>query len=208
MTLRAGFYAVFIALLLGATSSAMAAPAARTICADGSYSSSTGSGTCSWHGGIAGGDLSGGGDWSDNYPVTLCNDGTYSSSTGSGTCSWHGGVAGLDPLPVAPQQTYGWESNRFASPSGNVQCRYEPGKRRLGCSSDSTGQSAWVSRRFYAYTRFSVIPGRSVYVLEYGSTWKGDGFRCISRTDGIECHPPNGRDYFVVNSSGAHAYRQ
>ena len=190
---------------------AVAAPSPRTTCADGTYSSSTGSGTCSWHGGIAGGDTSGSGsDWLDNYPVTLCNDGTYSSSTGPGTCSWHGGVAGSSPLPAPTpsRQSYGWESNRFESPSGNIQCRYEPGNRRLGCSSSITGQSAWVSRRWYAYSRYSVIPGRSAYVLEYGSSWRGDGFRCVSRTDGMECHPPNGTDYFVVSSSGTRTYRQ
>ena len=199
---------LFVALMsISGASNASAAPTPRTTCADGSYSSSTGSGTCSWHGGIAGGGLSGSGNWSDNFPVTLCNDGTYSSSTGSGTCSWHGGIAGNYTVPAAPQQSYAWASNRFASPSGKLQCRYEPQKKRLGCSSSDTGQSAWVSRRVYAYWQYSVIPGRSVYVLQYGSTWRGGGFRCISRKDGMECHPPNGTDYFVINRSGAFTYR-
>ena len=211
MTVRFFAVTVVAAITLGlpvVSAEGGMARAPRTTCADGSYSSSTGSGTCSWHGGIAGDDLSNsGGDWNNNFPVTLCNDGTYSSSTGSGTCSWHGGIARPDSLPVAPQQTSGWESNRFASPSGNIQCRYEPIKQRLGCSSSVAGQSAWVSKRFFAYTRYSVIPGRSIYVLDYGGTWSGDGFRCISRTDGMECHPPSGKDFFLVNSSGASAYR-
>jgi hypothetical protein len=66
-----------------------------TLCADGQWSSSTGSGTCSDHGGEAVPIVPVGGCVSNTGGpcITLCRDGTWSSSTGSGTCSDHGGEA-------------------------------------------------------------------------------------------------------------------
>jgi hypothetical protein len=78
-----------------------------TLCRDGQWSSSTGSGTCNSHGGEAVVTTTSTGD--NSVPssgcvsitggpcVTLCADGTWSSSTGSGTCSSHCGEARLHP---------------------------------------------------------------------------------------------------------------
>jgi uncharacterized protein DUF3761 len=58
-----------------------------TLCADGMWSSSTGPGTCSDHGGEAANSAPAG-------ATALCNDGTFSFSQHlRGTCSSHGGVA-------------------------------------------------------------------------------------------------------------------
>jgi hypothetical protein len=64
-----------------------------TLCADGQWSSSTGSGTCSSHGGEALSTMPGCVSITGGPCVTLCADGSWSSSTGPGTCSGHGGEA-------------------------------------------------------------------------------------------------------------------
>jgi hypothetical protein len=77
-----------------------------TLCADGQWSSSTGPGTCSFHGGEASTTTStstpalfipsaGCVSFTGGPCVTLCADGQWSSSTGPGTCSSHGGEATL-----------------------------------------------------------------------------------------------------------------
>ena len=56
----------------------------KTKCCDGTYSYSTGSGTCSYHGGI---------DKGSCETRATCCDGTYTDSEGPGACSHHGGLA-------------------------------------------------------------------------------------------------------------------
>jgi hypothetical protein len=61
-------------LTIGTFGTLAAIPASATQCADGSFSTSTGSGTCSWHGGIAG------------------NEPSYNSGGGSGGSSGNSGI--------------------------------------------------------------------------------------------------------------------
>ncbi len=195
-----------VCLFLGSITVANATTT-RTICADGSYSSSSGSGTCSWHGGIAGGASSGGsGNWDLNLPVTLCNDGTYSGSTGSGTCSWHGGIAGGGGGGgggdyYTPLGGSSWRGYRFASPSGGIQCRYEPRRSRVGCSSLNSGVTGWISTRFYPWRRYSVMTGRAA-AIPYGDYWSMGGFTCYSETNGMWCYSPGSSDGIKVDRTG------
>ncbi len=189
-----GFFLCFITVANATTT--------RTICADGSYSGSTGSGTCSWHGGIAGGGSSGGsGNWDLNLPVTLCNDGTYSGATGSGTCSWHGGIAGGGGYYYPSVPGNSWRGYRFASPSGGIQCRYEPRRKRVGCSSLNSGVTGWISTRFYAWRRYSVMTGRAT-AIPYGDYWTMGGFTCYSQTNGMWCYSPGRIDGIKVDRTG------
>ena len=73
-------------------------PEVKSKCADGTYSTSTGRGTCSHHGGVVYDDLPTRRK-SNKKPKTeqpkntiKCNDGT-STKAGKGACSRHGGVA-------------------------------------------------------------------------------------------------------------------
>ncbi|GEM_PF-5078181 len=56
----------------------------KTKCCDGTYSYSTGSGTCSYHGGMAKNGC--------EYRAKCC-DGTYTTTKGAGACAHHGGLA-------------------------------------------------------------------------------------------------------------------
>ncbi|MCO6525511.1 DUF3761 domain-containing protein [Snodgrassella sp.] len=71
-------------------------PEVRSKCADGTYSTSVGRGTCSHHGGVVYDDLprrKNKNEQPRNYPNSVrCTDGT-SSKAGKGACSRHGGVA-------------------------------------------------------------------------------------------------------------------
>lgn len=144
----------------------------------------------------------------DATAQTLCSDGTLSPSSGSGTCSWHGGIAGGapsdDPFYIPPSGgggTWSYTGRYFSSPSGNVQCRYEPGRRRLGCSSRAIGVTAWLSARYYPWKSTGVISTRGP-ALPYGSSWSMGGFYCESDTSGIVCSSPSADDYIALNKSG------
>ena len=56
----------------------------KTKCCDGTYSYSTGSGTCSYHGGMEKNGC--------EYRAKCC-DGTYTTTKGAGACAHHGGLA-------------------------------------------------------------------------------------------------------------------
>lgn len=56
----------------------------KTKCCDGTYSYSTGSGTCSYHGGMEKNGC--------EYKAKCC-DGTYTTTQGAGACAHHGGLA-------------------------------------------------------------------------------------------------------------------
>lgn len=137
---------------------------------------------------------------------TLCSDGTLSPSSGSGTCSYHGGIAGGapsdDPFYVPPSAGGGitYTGRIFSSPSGNVQCRYEPRRGRLGCSSRAVGMTAWLSTRSYPWKTTGVISSRGPY-LPYGATWSMGGFRCKSQELGIVCSSPTLDDYIALNKT-------
>lgn len=139
---------------------------------------------------------------------TACADGTISPSTGSGTCSHHHGIAGGapsdDPYYVPPASggggTWSYTGRYFSSPSGNVQCRYEPARQRLGCSSRAVGMTAWLSTRSYPWKSSGVISSRGPY-LPYGGIWSMGGFRCESRTLGIVCSSPTLDDYIALSKA-------
>ena len=188
MTNRLVVTAAALSLVLLAPLVANAHQAPRTTCSDGWESPSTGSGTCSWHGGIAGGG-SGGGIYIP--PISGGSGGDYSlPPAGSGSSVSAGSR---------------WTGRYFSSPSGNIQCRYEPGRQRLGCSSLSAGQTAWVSRRFTSWVTYGVISTRATSI-PYGDYWAMGGFECYSLTTGMACFPPTGTDSFLVNKSGAWTY--
>jgi hypothetical protein len=66
---------------------------AGTFCADGTYSSSFGSGTCSWHGGILGGAPS----KKNSYGSTLDSDPWGTNSFGSTKKNSYGSTLNSDP---------------------------------------------------------------------------------------------------------------
>ena len=78
---------------------------AGTFCADGTYSSSFGSGTCSWHGGILGGAPS----KKKSYGSTLDSDPWGTSSFGSTKKKSYGSTLDSDP----------WGTNSFGSTKKN-----------------------------------------------------------------------------------------
>jgi hypothetical protein len=138
-----------------------------------------------------------------------------------GVWHYHGGGSGLPDLdlnlpdydyspPPASSPPIGgadrWIGRHFSSPSGNVQCRYEPRKKQVGCSSLSAGMTAWVSKRFLPWTTYTVISTRAT-PIPYGDYWSMGGFECWSYRSGMECFPPNGSDTIQVNSKGAYAYK-
>ena len=145
-----------------------------------------------------------------SHGQTLCSDGTLSSSSGSGTCSWHGGIAGGAPsddsfyIPPASGGSVGlgtYTGRVFSSPSGNIQCRYEPRRRRLGCSSLSAGVTAWLSRAYYPWKTNRAISNRGP-ALPYGTSWSMGGFYCESATTGMVCVSPSADDYIALSKTG------
>jgi hypothetical protein len=85
---------VLIALVaLGSVCSSLVPAHAGTYCADGTYSVSSGSGTCSWHGGILGGAPS----KSKSYGSTLNNDPYGLNSYGSTKSKSYGSTLDNDP---------------------------------------------------------------------------------------------------------------
>ena len=177
MTLR--ILLIVISMIAISCGNAFADASTRTMCSDGWVSPSTGSGTCSWHGGIAGGG-SGGGYYTP--PSGGSSGGSY----------------------VNPSLTH-WTGRYFSSPSGNIQCRYEPGRQRVGCSSLSAGQTAWVSRRFYPWVTYSIISSRATSI-PYGDYWAMGGFECWSLVSGMNCYSPQRADSFLVDRSGVSIY--
>ena len=100
----------FILILLMVSGSILTSilPAnAGTFCADGTYSSSFGSGTCSWHGGILGGAPS----KTKSYGSTLNSDPYGFNSYGTTKKKSYGSTLNSDP--------YGFNSNsRTVKPYG------------------------------------------------------------------------------------------
>ena len=71
---------VVILIGFGAVKGFQALHIGKTECCDGTWSNSSGSGTCSHHGGIIG------------VGCRQCKDGTWSTAKGGGACSRHGGL--------------------------------------------------------------------------------------------------------------------
>ena len=109
----------------------------------------------------------------------------------------------------------------FRMPSGNIGCAYSsfegsppflrcdilsglrgaPPKPR-SCEND-WGMSIGMGRKGPA--RLLCI-GDTVFdpgarVLRYGTTWRLNGFRCVSRTSGLTCTNVSGRGFFVSRQS-------
>ena len=101
---------VLIALVaFGSVCTSLVPAHAGTYCADGTYSASSGSGTCSWHGGILGGAPS----KSKSYGSTLNNDPYGLNSYGSTKSKSYGSTLNNDPYGFDRYKTGTQKSKRW-----------------------------------------------------------------------------------------------
>ena len=117
---------VILALALVVSSVSSIPPAnAGTLCADGYYSSSSGSGTCSWHGGIAGGAPSRSKSYGYNDPYGSSLGNSYGSTSKKNSYGYN------DP--------YGTSGNSYGTSSKSKSYGYED---PYGTSGNSYGTSS------------------------------------------------------------------
>ena len=102
-----------------------------------------------------------------------------------------------------------FDSLWFESPTGNIRCRFFPGRQLMACTTlndDFTVGvplygAAW-KRRFSSPLSFPAGP-----TLEYGETYTGVGprggkwFTCSSRSDGMRCRSAKTKRGFFLNAT-------
>jgi thiol-disulfide isomerase/thioredoxin len=94
----------------------------------------------------------------------------------------------------------------FVTPSGNVICNAGPyrGKPLLACTvlsaaSPTKGQKLWsMTERGKVQVGYLIGDAASDLArLQYGFTWRWNGFRCTSAQKGLTCHNLAGHGYFL-----------
>ena len=105
----------------------------------------------------------------------------------------------------------------FRTPSGNIQCGYVSGggfKPELRCEIRSGvkplppkpkrcefdwGAGFIMGRKGRAHVSCvsDSVHSPSARVLRYGTTWRRDGFVCVSRTTGLRCRNAAGHGFFL-----------